>query len=164
MGCAVRAHCRAAGEFEFIAPPRRDCSGIFGNARRQSVCDGGDERSSAWPAEWSARDPRCRRASEETRMDDPPGEEPLRPMKHECTMRGEPGRCASGSAGVPPAVFRVPRNTPGRRKRLIDKLTSAGCVARQAGRPRHPRHAVLFLDACVNLKKPRNRHGRNLRP
>ena len=54
-----------------------------------------------------------------------------------------------GSAGVPPAVFRILRNTPGRRGRFVRKQTSAVChggrVARQAGRPRYPRHAVRLF-------------------
>ena len=58
-------------------------------------------------------------------------------------------RVVSGSAGVPPAVFRVSRDTPGRREKFFHKLTSAGCdagcVAQQAGRPRYPRHAVRDL-------------------
>ena len=63
--------------------------------------------------------------------------------------RSKAGWRSSGSAGVPPAVFRVPRNTPGSRKKFVRKLTSecdAGCVARQAGRPRYPEHVVVFFD------------------
>ena len=59
------------------------------------------------------------------------------------------GRRASGSAGVPPAVFRVPRKTPGRPRQSHHLRISAGCcagrAARQAGRPRYPRHAVLLI-------------------
>ena len=62
-------------------------------------------------------------------------------------MRDKAGRCASGRVGVPPVVFRVPRNTPGRLCAWPRRETSAGCcagrAARQAGRLPYPRHAVL---------------------
>ncbi len=58
-----------------------------------------------------------------------------------------------------PAVFRILRNTPGRREAFVRKLTSAGCgagcAARQAGRPRYPMHAVLvawlFMLSCAGI-------------
>jgi len=75
---------------------------------------------------------------------------------------------ASGSAGVPTAVFRVPRDAVERRKAFVRLRAFAGCcagrAARQAGRPPYPRHAVLrsarsfsiaaaiFLAACSQSK------------
>ena len=60
-------------------------------------------------------------------------------------MRGGAGLSASARVGVPPAVFRVPRNTLERRWRTERLGSSAGCRAgrapRQAGRLPYPRHA-----------------------
>jgi len=68
------------------------------------------------------------------------------------TVRGCERR-ALGSAGVPPAVFRVPRNTPERGKTFVRSWTLAGCcagrAARQARRPRYPRHALRLLVRLV---------------
>ena len=70
-------------------------------------------------------------------------------------MREESDRRASGSAGVPPAVLRVPRGT--RRTSTGDRITlgvrvySAGRGIRQAGRPRYPeaRRPALGPANCV---------------
>ena len=74
------------------------------------------------------------------------GRTPITPLVIH-TMRGPAVRRVSGSAGVPPAVSRVSRDTHGRREGFIRTLTSAvcdaGCVARRAGSLRYPMHAVL---------------------
>ena len=61
-------------------------------------------------------------------------------------MCGEAGQRASGLVGVPPAVFRVPRNTPEGRWHTERLCSPAGCRAgralRQAGRLPCPRPAL----------------------
>ena len=58
-------------------------------------------------------------------------------------------RHSSGRVGVPPAVFRVPRNTSEHRKTFVRRATFAGCragrAARRAGRPPYPRPAVRLI-------------------
>lgn len=64
-----------------------------------------------------------------------------------CSVRKQDDVSRVGRASAP-AVFRILRNTFGRRERCFRTQTSAvcgaGCAARRAGRPRYPMHAALL--------------------
>src|SRR5207253_8261399 len=68
------------------AAPCRNCECVFGNAYRKPVRDRSHIRSVAKPAEWCAGGLRRRSTTEETRVDDPSGEERLRPMSGASTF------------------------------------------------------------------------------
>jgi len=71
--------------------------------------------------------------------------------------RKKPDGMPRGRAGILPAVFRILRNTCGRRERCVHKLTSAVCcagrAALQAGRPRSPRQTSRILEVSGEVLK-----------